>query len=286
MVDSRRAGVFIGRETPGREPGALSESSGQDQPGARAGRLFEPLLRYRRSFLVAIVAAAFMSVTGAFDSGRQAPIQRLLFWEILLVGGTLLGMGVMTQARRMRWFEQRSWVQASLLTLLLWAPATVMTWTVISLMTPGPPFRLATLLGNALPVLMVSAAMTALNYLADRDPPQTHAACAADQTPAAFLERLPERLRGAALYAVEAEDHYLRLHTSLGSDLILMRLSDAIAELEGIAGAQTHRSWWVAREGIEKARRGDGRALLTLKDGAEVPVSRTYVRALRQAGWF
>jgi DNA-binding LytR/AlgR family response regulator len=132
---------------------------------------------------------------------------------------------------------------------------------------------------------MVSAAMTALNYLADRDPPRTHAAVK-DASPPAFLERFPAGLRGAALYAVEAEDHYLRLHTSQGADLILMRLSDAIAELEGIEGAQTHRSWWVARGGVEDARRGDGRATLTLRDGAIVPVSRTYVRALRQAGWF
>jgi hypothetical protein len=268
------------------EPGALPDNSGQDQPGAGVGRLFEPLLRYRRSFLVAIVAAVFMTVTGAFDSGRQAPVHRLIFWEVLMVGGTLLGVAVMSLARRFRWLEGRSWVQAASLTLMLWAPASIMTWTVISLMTPGPPFRLVTLLANAGPVLMVSAAMTALNYLADREPPQTHAAALENDAPPAFLERLPERLRGGLLYAVEAEDHYLRLHTSLGADLILMRLSDAIAELEGIEGAQTHRSWWVAREGIDRARRGDGRAVLTLKDGAEVPVSRTYVRALRQSGWF
>src|SRR5439155_6984812 len=89
--------------------------------------------------------------------------------------------------------------------------------------------------------------------------------------PAKFLERLPLKLRGAEVWAVEAEDHYLRLHTSKGQDLILMRLSDAIAELEGIEGAQVHRSWWVARDAIAEARRGDGRATLTLKDGAEAP---------------
>ena len=85
---------------------------------------------------------------------------------------------------------------------------------------------------------------------------------------------------------MEAQDHYLRLHTSKGLDMILMRLSDAIAELEGIEGAQTHRSWWVARDGVDDARRADGRATIRLKDGAEVPVSRTFARALRQAGWF
>jgi DNA-binding LytR/AlgR family response regulator len=85
---------------------------------------------------------------------------------------------------------------------------------------------------------------------------------------------------------VEAEDHYLRLHTSLGQDLILMRLSDAVAELEGLEGAQTHRSWWVAKGAVTGTERLDGRAVLTLKDGAEVPVSRGFARELRAAGWF
>ena len=84
---------------------------------------------------------------------------------------------------------------------------------------------------------------------------------------------------------MESEDHYLRLHTSQGQDLILMRLADAVAELEGIEGAQVHRSWWVAREAIAESRRGDGRATLTLKDGSEVPVSRTYAKLLRERGW-
>jgi DNA-binding LytR/AlgR family response regulator len=64
-----------------------------------------------------------------------------------------------------------------------------------------------------------------------------------------------------------------------------MRLSDAVAELDGIEGAQVHRSWWVARDAIADAKRGDGRATLTLKDGSEVPVSRTYARILRQRNW-
>ena len=262
--------------------------SADNAPGAPTGLawLFEHLARYRRSFLVAIIAAVFMCSIGAFDTGRQPLVHRALFWLILLVGGTLIGMTVMGVARWLRWLDQRSWVQACILTLMTWAPATLMTWTVISLMVPGAGWRIENLIGNILPVLMVSAAMTALNYLADREPAQTHAARQADAAPPAFLERLPAKLRGGELYAVEAEDHYLRLHTSKGADLILMRLSDAIGELEGIEGAQTHRSWWVARDGIDDARRADGRAVLRLKSGAEVPVSRTYVRALRQAGWF
>jgi DNA-binding LytR/AlgR family response regulator len=65
-----------------------------------------------------------------------------------------------------------------------------------------------------------------------------------------------------------------------------MRLADAVAELEGVEGAQTHRSWWVAKDAILDARRGEGRATLNLRGGIEAPVSRTYARSLREAGWF
>ena len=104
-------------------------------------------------------------------------------------------------------------------------------------------------------------------------------------TPPRFLERLPPRLRGADLWAVSAEDHYLRVHTSKGQDLILLRLSDAIAELEGLEGAQTHRSWWVAKGAIADAKRGDGAAAIHLPDGTQAPVSRPRIKALRERGW-
>jgi len=131
-------------------------------------------------------------------------------------------------------------------------------------------------------VLIVAIAITAINMLIET---RRIAITEARPEPPKFLERLPLKLRGAEVWAVEAEDHYLRLHTSKGQDLILMRLADAVSELEGIEGAQVHRSWWVARDAIADAKRGDGRAVLTLKDRSEVPVSRTYAGMLREKGW-
>jgi DNA-binding LytR/AlgR family response regulator len=63
-----------------------------------------------------------------------------------------------------------------------------------------------------------------------------------------------------------------------------MRLADAIAETEGCTGLQVHRSHWVALDHIAAARREGARGVLTLVDGREIPVSRTYVPSLRDAG--
>jgi DNA-binding LytR/AlgR family response regulator len=171
------------------------------------------------------------------------------------------------------------WIDGLIASVVMSVPFTLVVWLTsrVAFGADMPPSALPFLFGS---VWMVSIVLTIINILLAQ-PRITHAAPA----PPKFLERLPLKLRGAEVWAVEAEDHYLRLHTSKGQDLILMRLADAVAELEGIEGAQVHRSWWVARDAITDARRGDGRATLTLRDGAEVPVSRTYAGTLRERGW-
>jgi DNA-binding LytR/AlgR family response regulator len=101
----------------------------------------------------------------------------------------------------------------------------------------------------------------------------------------AFTQRLPLKLRGGELRALCAEGHYIRAWTSLGSDLVLFRLKDAINELSGLEGMQVHRSWWVARAAIRGSRRENGRLFLLLDDDVRVPVSRPNVKRLKAAGW-
>ena len=96
--------------------------------------------------------------------------------------------------------------------------------------------------------------------------------------------RLPARL-GRNVLALQAEDHYVRVHTATGSDLVLMRMADAIAEADGIAGLRVHRSWWIASAAVASARSEGRRAELTLTNGLTVPVTRNTVPDVRRAGW-
>jgi hypothetical protein len=98
--------------------------------------------------------------------------------------------------------------------------------------------------------------------------------------PRALLSRLPNRL-GEQIVALQAEDHYLRVHTTLGSDLVLMRLSDAVAAIEPDLGLQVHRSWWVAHDAICEVMRSEHRTHLKMRNGLLVPVGRTYWAAVR-----
>lgn len=101
--------------------------------------------------------------------------------------------------------------------------------------------------------------------------------------PPALLARLPLDKRGA-LVALSVEDHYTRVRTTRGEELLLMRLSDAIREVGAIPGAQVHRSHWVAFDQVTQARREGDRAILTLTHGAEIPVSRANLPKIKEAG--
>jgi hypothetical protein len=234
-----------------------------------------------RGLGITLAAAVFMSLAGAFGSGKASLPVRLGYWLGLMLLGWLWGAVVA------RFFFPRPggreglWWRIVACSVVLSIPfsAVVAYGSHLAFRQPVIPTSIPGLL---ISVTAVALVMTTLNVLADNRAATTTAAAPA---PPRFLDRLPLKLRGAEIWAVEAEDHYLRLHTSRGQDLILMRLADAVAELEGIEGAQTHRSWWVARDGMVDARRGDGRATLTLRDGTEAPVSRTYARALRERRW-
>ena len=241
---------------------------------------YEEFRGWLRGLGVAVVAGLFLTFSGAFGTGDIPIAGRLAYWM------TLMGLGYVWGAFIATYFfrdgQRRTgnrWLDGLVAALVMSAPFTLVVWAATTYMLGSniPVRGLPILFGT---VLMVSLALTAINMLIET-PRETHATAA----PPKFLERLPLKLRGAEVWAVEAEDHYLRLHTSKGQDLILLRLADAVAELEGIEGAQVHRSWWVARDAITDAKRGDGRATLTLKDGAEVPVSRTYAGLLRERGW-
>ncbi len=235
-----------------------------------------------RGLAITLAAGLFLTFSGAFNTDEAPLWRRLVYWLPVMAAGYAWGAFV---TRRLAVWARRLtdnvWLIGGLASLAMSIPFTLVVWvaTRYVLGSDLPARGLPFLFGY---VLLVSVVLTAINVLVET---RRAALTFSEPTPPKFLERLPLKLRGSEVWAVEAEDHYLRLHTSKGQDLILMRLADAVTELAGIEGAQVHRSWWVARDAIADARRGDGRATLTLKDGAEVPVSRTYAGLLRERGW-
>lgn len=240
---------------------------------------------FLRGIALALAGGVVLSLTGAFGMDAVPLGVRLLYWEPIMLLGGLWGHVCSLVVERYIDLERRPWLMATVLTLVISGPLSVMVWAITTrFFDDDRSVDLMRLPDFLVPVMVVTGVFAALNVMLARTPVQTHAA--PEGGSARFLDRLPPRLRGAALRAVESEDHYLRLHTDRGSDLILMRLSDALKELEGLEGAQTHRSWWVAKDAVRGVARGEGRATLTLEGGVQAPVSRRYAKALRDAGWY
>jgi hypothetical protein len=100
-----------------------------------------------------------------------------------------------------------------------------------------------------------------------------------------LLSRLPAHL-GHDLVALEAEDHYVRVHTRVGNALVLISLAEAIRELElnGVCGQRAHRSWWVVNDAVRRRVQRGRNLYLLLGNEIEVPVSTSYRQLVRSLG--
>ena len=174
-------------------------------------------------FAVPVAVAAFLTLTDAFGLDMLPLGKRFLYWLVLLGIGQAGSLAVRASLDRLPLPRMQLVLAGLLRTVLLALPLTLLVWLATAFVL-SPPLRVVRLPQLYLPVLVVVAAMVAINLLLQRRPHETHAEEASGTAkPAAILARFPPKLRGAALYAVEAEDHYIRLHTSAGSDLVLLR---------------------------------------------------------------
>ena len=130
----------------------------------------------------------------------------------------------------------------------------------------------------ALVQLLIARAVSPDDQLAVATPVEQPAAT--PEYPREFVSKLPAALRRDIL-ALEAEDHYVRVHTLHGSALVLMRLADAAALIDPRLGLRVHRSWWVAKAGVRALERTPGRAIIRLVDDTAVPISRSHLSAAR-----
>jgi len=98
----------------------------------------------------------------------------------------------------------------------------------------------------------------------------------------AFMSRIRKPI--GSICAMAAEEHYVRVIGEEGEDLILYRISDAVAEIGNhIPGARVHRSYWVASSAVVGNERSRSGHVLTLRNGMRVPVSRSFRAAALEA---
>ncbi|WP_061921768.1 LytTR family DNA-binding domain-containing protein [Altererythrobacter epoxidivorans] len=261
-------------------------------------------------------------MNAAYPSGRKALLRKLLvdFAIMAVIGVVLALIGPLGTFREPIGLRLIAWVLFCFIGYALYSPIDTLAQRLApALDLPVSALRLAGVLLSSIPmavvvwvlprfpgnidwpgadkaiehylyVVVIGGMITFITTL--MSPPATEEAGASEagaptaamRRKAQFLERLPPAL-GSDLIALEMEDHYVRAHTPLGSELILMRMRDAVAELGGIEGMQVHRSWWVARGAVEDVEREGRNVRLVLGNGITAPVSRAKVAVLKDAGW-
>ena len=256
------------------------EAGATSQGGAAARRWAIDL-----AILVAI--GLLMGFLGPFGSEHIPVVKAYVYWMICMVGGGLLGV-VADEflSRRMTGV----WRRVAVVSLLITPLVTLLVLTTQNVLM-GQPFgwpHYMRLLWQVWPILLAVMAVRALVWRRQptRIETRTIIAPPLPEAEAAFRRRLSAKRRSARLIAIEAHDHYLKVHTDAGEELITLRFADALEDLAQAHGWRVHRSWWVAADAVEGVqwRRGAGEAHLA--GGLKAPVSRTYSAVLKQAGWF
>jgi hypothetical protein len=253
--------------------------------GASASRV-EPGRGRRRLVLELVLLVAVGIVLGLLGPYRTLdipPVLRTAYWLLATLGSGLVGIAVDAWlGPRIRGF----WLRVAIVALAMTPPVTLYVYGLNAWLLDLPR-RWWLLPQLAWQVLAVALLLMALRALAWRRVVETRTVVEPPLPEAerAFRLRLSAKRRAARLLALEAEDHYVRVYTDLGSELVSMRFSEAVQELARAHGYRLHRSWWVPADAIEavKWKRGTGEARLV--GGLVAPVSRSCAAALKAAGW-
>lgn len=222
-----------------------------------------------------------MAVLGPFGSSERSLPERLLYWQLCMVGGGIIGIAIDQPVKRRL---PQFWLRLITVSVAMTPPVTLLVGLVNHWLGP---MRLtwSNVAQPTFQVFVVCFAAMIFRQLVWTTPRPPAVDDGADPLEV-FRLRLSAKRRAAGLIAVQAEDHYLRVHTDAGDELITARFGDALGELAATPGFQTHRSWWVAADAIEDVTWLRGRGEAKLKSGLTVPISRSQAAPLKAAGWF
>ena len=239
------------------------------------------------ALIVMAAVGGVMGVAGPFGTqDTVAVVPRIIYWIWVVYSTYAIGLFFVTFLRPMLEVLP-TWLRGLLMGCV--NGAAISTYIVsLNLVIFGEDFLEGNPLGFFMRVFLIALFVTlavsmAIDHLQDRHDEGAIKVAAKSLGMPPLMERLPLEKRGT-LMALSVEDHYVRIRTTVAETLVLMRLSDAIRETGELNGDQVHRSHWVNYDQVTAARREGDRAILTLADESEVPVSRSNLPKIKEAG--
>lgn len=235
----------------------------------------------KRSLAICVTAAFVCTIAAPFGTGAAPVLARAAYWTACIFSASVMSTAIITLAHRSKVLDFLPiWAKSPVGAL---AFAAVYAGVLVALTLAFFGNR-PTIPGYAELFLYSAPIAVAVAVIVDlfrAEEPETAGASPSGR----FFKRLKPAL-GRDLICLSMQDHYVEVKTRLGAQLVLMRFSDALEELTDQPGWRIHRSHWVAEEGVADIRREGGKTFIITTDDAELPVSRTYLPALREAGLF
>ncbi len=238
-------------------------------------------LRDRRVWIGMFAAATILGVVGPYDTSDSVrPVSRFVYWGAVVVAAYTTGTGAGLWANKALerlgvGFAIRVIGNGSAAGAVVLPEMLLLNWLVLGV-NPFQPVHLGEVIPDIAAISLVIAAASALwGWRRRRNSPVR-------ELPR-LLSRLSPDMRGT-LVSLSVYDHYVEVTTTKGKELLLMRLSDAVAEANDVEGLRIHRSHWIALEHVEQAFRNGDRIFLRMRDGRDIPVSRAKHDMIRAAG--
>lgn len=230
-----------------------------------------PLVWERKAILFFAVTL-LMTITGPFGTYEDLTFwARLVFWLIIMAGvGFFMHVAVMI-ALSAKWLRPIGYVPR----IALAAAAAGLPGAAFVIFV-NMVFRPPTIDPASLPMIWFQVTLIGLPIcLVEYPRPQKQMETTA---PIRLVARLPDDL-GDDIVSLSMQDHYVEVTTTRGKTLILMRMADAVDELDTIPGQRVHRSHWVAQAHLAGTAKSGHRRFVLLKDGRKLPLSDTYAGA-------
>ncbi len=241
---------------------------------------------WMRWLAAATVIGIALGVAGPFGSyGNDGIVMRMACWTgMLWIGTILLRLSVGLAVVYATALGVSRNVAAAIATILACIPLAAIVALINRGLWPQYTGSLRPLDWYAQTLFVAGVLVAAALWFEQMRNAQATARAAQPAAPSARPAQIAAQLLTQTL-CLQMEDHYIRVHTATGSELVLLPMRQAIEQLSKVEGLRVHRSWWVSRAAVRAVSR-DGRALvLELSNGLKVPVARNNVTSLRSAGW-
>lgn len=239
-----------------------------------------------RKLFVFIGLVAGFSILGPFGTYEVLSFwPRLVFWSLLIASiGAVMHLAISVALTGETLTALPWWLRIGIGSMVAAVPAVGLIIFMTGYFFPAP------VSADSFPLLwgqvaFIGAVAGVVEYKKPGEPAQGENE--GEAAPKVPRTRLHDRLKGeeetAEIVSLSMHDHYVEITTKTGKQMVLMRLGDAIAELDGLPGLQVHRSHWVALSHISTLTKQGRKHVISLSDGRELPVSGGNLEAVRAA---